>query len=300
MKQITLLAVFLLIKVNYPQFETKYTFEKVAENLNFPEGPAWDGKGKLYVSSCYGGYIARISTDETVKFIDSTSKSNMKQTNGLTINKDGNIFACDYGLGAILRISVEGTAEIFIDGYNGKPFNRPNDLAFNPKGNLYFTDPKSYGIDKLDGRIFMIDMKTKQTLLLADSLAFPNGIAFSADGNKLFVCESAKHRIITFDTDENGFLSNKNIFAELAGGDPDGIAFDSDGNLYVAHFGGQAIIVLSRNGKVINKIIVPGKKPSNIEFGGKDMKTLFITEDETNCVYSTRVEIPGLKLFHSP
>jgi gluconolactonase len=165
---------------------------------------------------------------------------------------------------------------------------------------LYFTDPKSYGNDKIDGRIFIVELNSKVVKLLADSLAFPNGIAFSADGKKLFVCESARNRILFFDVNHDGSLCNKSVFAELPGGDPDGLAFDVDGNLYAAHFGGGAIYVISPEGKIKEKLITPGKRPSNVEFGGDDMKTLFITEDETNCVFSTKVNIPGLKLFSSP
>jgi len=296
--------IFLIIILNFQayfsQTNSKYNFVRIAEGLHFPEGPAWDGKGNLYVSSCHGGYITKISGDEIVRFIDSTSNPNLKQTNGLTIYKDGSIFACEYGLGAILKISAEGTSKIFIDSYKGKRFNRPNDLAFDDKENLYFTEPNSYGKDILDGRIFKVNMITKDVTLLADSLAFPNGIAFSSHGKKLFVCESAQNRILTFKVNDDGTLSDKNVFAELPGGDPDGLAFDVEGNLYVAHFGGGAIYVLSPDGNMKEKIVTPGKKPSNVEFGGENMRTLFITEDETNCVYSTQVLIPGIKLFSSP
>jgi gluconolactonase len=283
----------------FSQNESKIEFIKIADGLNFPEGPAWDSKGNLFVSSCYGGYITRISSNSISKIADSTSNPNLKQTNGLTVYKDGNIFACDYGLGAILKINSEGKSEIFVDGFNGKKFNRPNDLAFDDKGNLYFTDPKSYGKDKLDGRIFMINVRSREVSLLEDSLAFPNGIAFSLDGKKLFVCESAQNRILTFKVNDDGSLSNKTVFAELPGGDPDGIAFDTEGNLYAAHFGGGAIYVLSPDGTIKEKIFTPGKKPSNVEFGGEDMKTLFITEDETNSLYSIQVRIPGMVLFSS-
>lgn len=284
----------------YSQNASNNEFIKIADSLNFPEGPAWDGRGNLFVSSCYGGYITRISSNRISKIVDSTSNPNLKQTNGLTVYKDGNIFACDYGLGAILKISPDGKSEMFVDGFNGKKFNRPNDLAFDYNGNLYFTDPKSYGKDKLDGRIFKINIESKEVSLLEDSLAFPNGIAFSHDGKKLFVCESAKNRILTFKVSGVGSLLDKTVFAELPGGDPDGIAFDIEGNLYIAHFGGGTIYILSPDGAIKEKLITPGKKPSNVEFGGEDMKTLFITEDETNSVYSMKVKIPGMPLFSSP
>lgn len=298
--KIFIVIVLAAVQIIFSQDNHKVEFTKIAEGLHFPEGPAWDGEGNLYVSSCYGGYISKITGDGVTRFTDSTSNPSLKQTNGLTFYKDGNMYACDYGLGAILRITPEGKSEIFINGYEGKRFNRPNDLAFDDTGNLFFTDPKSYGIDKLDGRVFRINLETKEVIPLVDSVAFPNGIAFSPDGKKLFVCESAKNRILNFDVEANSSLTNMNVFTELPGGDPDGIAFDIEGNLYAAHFGGGAIYVISPDGIIKQKIITPGKKPSNVEFGDDDMKTLFITEVETNSVYSIRVEVSGVKLFSSP
>ncbi|NWF89833.1 MAG: SMP-30/gluconolactonase/LRE family protein [Ignavibacteriaceae bacterium] len=300
MKKLLLLALLFIPQLSIAQTDTIIKFTKVADGLNFPEGPAWDGKGNLYVSSCYGGYITKIFSQNVSKFIDSTSNPYMKQTNGLTVHNDGNIYACDYGIGAIIKISPQGISQILIDSYEERRFNRPNDLAFDKKGNLYFTDPKSYGKDKLDGRIFKVNLESKKITLLADSLSFPNGIAFSKGGDKIFVCESAQNRILTFDVDSSGSFSNKTVFAELPGGDPDGLAFDINENLYIAHFGGGAVYILSPKAKVIEKIITPGKRPSNVEFGGDDMKTLFITECETNCVYSIQVKTPGMKLLTSP
>jgi gluconolactonase len=276
-------------------------FEIVVDSMNFPEGPAWDGKGSVYVSSCYGGWITKIINDKHSVFLSSTRDSNtIKQTNGLTVNKDGSLFACDYGKGAILRINPDKKVEEYAKGFNDKPFNRPNDLAFDPDGNLYFSDPKSYNKEILDGAIYRIEANTRKVTLAAKDLAFPNGLAFSADAKFLFVCESAKHRILKFRVNPDGILSDSSIFVELPGGDPDGINFDKNGNLYVAHFGGGAIYVLAPDGTIKRKIPTPGKKPSNVEFAGEDLKMLYITEDETNSVYRMRVEVPGLPLFSHP
>ncbi len=281
-------------------FSQDIKWQKIADNLQFPEGPAWNGNF-LFVSSCYGGFITKIDGETSATFIDSTMKPfRVKQSNGLTFGSEGYIYACDYGIGAILKISPEGKTDILSSGYLGEKYNRPNDLAFSPKGELYFTDPKSYGKDKPDGRLFKLDIISGEAELVEDSLCFPNGIAFSIDGKNLFVCESAMNRVLKFDLHPDGTISNKTVFVELPGGDPDGIAFDSHGNLFCAHFGGGIIYIISSEGKIINQLKTPGKKPSNVEFGGKGMKTLFITEDETNSVYKTEVDIPGSKLFFAP
>jgi len=280
---------------------TDEIFEKVVGGLNFPEGPAWDGNGNLYVSSCYRGYITKITKDSSSTFLKASNEPfTLKQTNGLTFDRYGNLYACDYGIGAILKISVDGKTELYASGYNGEKFNRPNDLAFDPNGNLYFTDPKSYDKNKPDGIVYRIDNKTKDVTIAADSIAYSNGIAFSSDAKNVFVCESAEHRILKFEINDDGTFTNRKVFATIPDGDPDGIAFDIEENLYVANFGSGRIYILNPDGSIKTFFKAPGKKPSNVEFADKDLRTLYITEDETNAVYKTRVEIPGLCLFNSP
>ncbi len=295
-----LLLLWIIMSTTANSQITDEIFEKVVGGLNFPEGPAWDGNGSLYVSSCYGGYITKITKDSTFTFLEASNDPfTLKQTNGLTFDRNGNLYACDYGIGAILKISIDGKTELYASGYNGEKFNRPNDLAFDNNGNLYITDPKSYDKNKPDGIVYRIDNKTKYVTIAADSIAYSNGIAFSADGKYAFVCESANHRILKFEINNNGSFSKRQVFATLPDGDPDGIAIDIEGNLYVANFGSGRIYILNPDGSVKNFLKTPGKKPSNVEFADKDLRTLYITEDETNAVYKTRVNVPGLRLFNS-
>jgi len=270
---------------------------KVEDGLNFPEGPAYDGKSAIYLSNCYGGFIAKYSNGIIDTFVSKVSDSlTIEKTNGLAFGNDGLLYVCEYGKGKILRISKDAQIEVVADGYGGKRFNRPNDLTINASGNLFFSDPKSYDINILDGRIFMIDAKTKEVELLADSLAFPNGINISPIDGKLYVCESAKQKIVRFEITTENNLINKENFIELPGGDPDGIEFDVNGNLYIAHFGGKAIYIFSPEGLLLQKIETPGSKPTNLEFGDVDFRTLYLTEVETNALYKIRTQIAGKRI----
>jgi len=298
MKFISILFLSLLFLINAQPKETKPVWIKIADGLAFPEGPAWNDEYGLFVSNCYSDWILNIKNDVPDTFVVQPTKPfNFSKTNGLTFDTNNILYACDYGIGAILTFDMSGNCEVLIDGFEGNKFNRPNDLAFDNKGNLYFTDPKSYGKEILDGALYKYNLKSKSLLQVDNELAFPNGIAFSLDFSQLYVCESAKNRILVYEFDNSGKLKNPNVFVELPGGDPDGLAFDNEGNLYVAHFGGGAVYKIDPDGNIIEKIITPGKKPSNLEFGGKDFKTLFITEDETNAVYKTNWEVEGLKLI---
>lgn len=271
---------------------------KIADGLNFAEGPAWHTDGVLYVSNCYGDWITRITDTKVDTFVRiPTQPDSFKNTNGLTIGKDGYLYACDFGLGRILRFAADGSCETYAAGYAGQRFNRPNDLAFDPQGDLYFTDPKSYDAENRDGAVYRISKGDRQVERVAAGLAFPNGIAFDKSAQNLYVCESAMNRILRFPVSNEGTLGLPEEFVHLPGGDPDGIAFDQDGNLYAAHYGTGTVFVIAGDGRISREIKIPGKKATNVEFGGEDMKTLFITDAETNCVYKTTVPIAGLPLF---
>ena len=134
-------------------------------------------------------------------------------------------------------------------------------------------------------------------MLVDDSLAFPNGIAFTENYKELYVCESARNRIIKYKVESPAQLTQKEIFAELPSGDPDGVAVDQKGNLYVAHFGSGTLYVISPQGKIVDKVATPGAKPTNLAFAGRDLQTLYLTEVETNSLYKTRVGISGVSLL---
>jgi gluconolactonase len=174
--------------------------------------------------------------------------------------------------------------------------SRPNDLAFDRNGNLFFTDPKSYGPDRLDGRLFRLPEDGTGLELVRDSLAFPNGIAFSPLDQRLYVCESAKNRILRFTLTTEGTILDEDVFIELPGGDPDGIAFDVQGNLYAAHFGSGTLFVISPRGEIRHRLKTPGSKPTNLDFGGPGLKTLYLTEVETGGLYRMAVPLSGTPL----
>jgi len=91
------------------------------------------------------------------------------------------------------------------------------------------------------------------------------------------------------------------VFAETPGGvGGDGVAFDVEGNLYMAHFGTGEISVFSPDGELLEKLPAGGMKPTNVAFGGEDMMELYVTEVETNSVYRLRPGIAGQVPFCDP
>jgi gluconolactonase len=282
--------------------EPLYTPAKVGDGLKFAEGPAWDGKGNLYVSNCSAdpGYVTKFDAKGNAAVAFTASDKGFKKTNGMTFHENGSLFVCDFGKKAIIEIQPNGQARTYADNYQGVPFRGPNDLAFDPNGNLYFTDPAGSSKAAPVGRVYRVD-KLRNVTLVADKLAFPNGLAFSADGKHLFVAESQAYQILKYTVKSDGGLGEKTVFCKLPEEkDPDGISFDSAGNLWVAQFGAGAVRQFDRSGQLIRTVALPGKNVTNVEFGGKDMKTLYITEAELGELYRIQVETPGQKLFQSP
>ncbi|MBK8947002.1 MAG: SMP-30/gluconolactonase/LRE family protein [Ignavibacteriae bacterium] len=296
MKIIPIILFAFFININSQENIEFSEWELVVSNQQFPEGITYDQKGNLYSSNCNGNWLTRISETNIDTFL-LASDSTFQKTNGMFAIPDGSILATDFGKGVILKIDENRKTHILINGFEGKKFNRPNDLTIDENGNLFFTDPKTWGPEIFDGRVFYYNFSTNLLKQVLDSIAFPNGIGISPKDGRLYLSESAKSRILSFKLNSNGTLEDKKIFVVIPGGDPDGLNFDEEGNLYVAHFGGGNIYVISPEGKILKKVKTPGLKPSNVEFAGKDLMTFYITEDETNSIYKCRVNKKGFNIF---
>ena len=135
-------------------------------------------------------------------------------------------------------------------------------------------------------------------------MAFPNGIAISADEKTLYVAETMRNAVWAVGLEEPGVMTQRRarILAYLPGGGvgPDGMAVDEQGNLYVAYFDAGEVVVFTGKGKLIGAIKLPageGTFTTNVTFGGLDRKTLYITEADKNVIYKVAMKVRGLKLF---
>ncbi|KAI0433210.1 hypothetical protein F5Y09DRAFT_90614 [Xylaria sp. FL1042] len=131
--------------------------------------------------------------------------------------------------------------------------------------------------------------------------ALINGPVWSPDGKIMYTCDTSKRKIYQSDYDvESGTASNRRLFTKLEGGGmPDGLAVDVEGHIWAAANSQGKLVRFSPEGEVTATCVVPGAKMTSCpHFGGKDMKTLFITSisthDSTGNVYRARVDIPGI------
>ncbi len=273
----------------------------IAEGLSFPEGPAFDGDGNLYIVEIQAGRISKISPDgETSIFSE-----NGGGPNGSNFGPDGQLYVCNCGgfpgpdrqAGRIERVTPEGEVKVILTEIHGVALASPNDLGFDALGNIYFTDP-IWGDDGLPGHVCFLS-RDGDARRLHTGLAFPNGIAVTPDGQQLIVCESQTGRLVVFDILEPGVLGQPREFADLGeGAAPDGFAFDVQGNLLCCGYGSGKVFIFSPSGgKPVDTLEFEDKEITNLCFGGPENKTLYVTESGLGRVVTKEWRHPGMILF---
>jgi gluconolactonase len=246
------------------------SIEKVANGFTFTEGVASDEDGDVYFSDIPASRIFFYDISNQGKvFLENSNRAN-----GLHVDQNGNIIACEGAEGGrLVQISPSGNVTVIADGYGGKSFNSPNDLWESPNGGIYMTDPRYGSRDKLpqDGEhVYYITGDRKKVIRVIDDMVRPNGVTGDEDGSILYVADPGERKTYRYTILKDGTLTGKQLFADEGS---DGMTIDSKGNVYLTN---SAVKVYNPAGRLIETIEVP-ESPTNVSFGGKDGKTLYIT-----------------------
>lgn len=268
-------------------FENLGDVKKLAGGMTFTEGPIADAKGDVYFSDIPPNKIMKWSEEEGL----SVFKSDIPGCNGLYFDMDSNmIVAGNNNSQSVWKLNMK-TDEISIlaDQRNGVKYNGPNDLWINKNGGIYFTDPL-YGkrdphVPKLDSEsVYYISPDGKKVIEVINDFVRPNGIIATPDEKVLYAADINDGKIYTYKMKSNGTLKDKALFVS----EPcDGMTLDVEGNLYITN---SNVKIFNANGEKLTEIDIP-ERPTNVCFGGKDRKTLYITA--RTGFYSINLNIAG-------
>lgn len=258
--------------------------ELVATGFAFPAGPALNAAGDLFVANYRElGTIGRIGVDGTASILcdlrEAVPLENREpQANGIKLDGEGRLIVADAVGGRLLRVAADGAkVEVLAERSEGERFDSLGDVALDRQGNIYFTDPGTSTAENPTGSVYRYDVRTGRVALLAKGLASPNGIAVTADQQKLCVAESLQYRVLVFDLTRNGTVQNQRVLVDFpdetrgtfVGGkfDPEGMVFDVRNRLYVAMWRGGVINVVDVDaGVLIRQYDAGGAGATNCHF----------------------------------
>jgi sugar lactone lactonase YvrE len=302
--------------------------ERVAGGFWFTEGPVWRGDHLLFSDIPNSRIVRWQELPEGPEVRTFRAPSNL--TNGLTLDREGRLIACEGAARRLTRTEANGEIVVLAELFQGKRINAPNDVIVSSRGLIYFSDPFwAGGFANPHGArvrpedrelgfagVFRIDLDGALHAE-ADDFLVPNGLALSPDERILYVDDTRHSHIRAFDIQPDGSLANGRVLVEIEPGPrgvPDGMKVDREGNIYCTGPGG--VWVIAPTGDILGRILLPVRpdetRPqvfvdggigsrlgmpevaANVGWGGADWSTLYITA--TTSVYRIRTRIPGIPL----
>ena len=207
--------------------DVSYCVGSFAEGLDHPECVAWGSDGYAYAGG-EAGQLYRIDVKQN-SFEEFGRAPQF--VGGLCQDGSGFLYLCSGD--KVYRCDQKGVLTVYSEGTDDEPMIAPNYPVFDKNGGLYVSDSGGWGDD--NGKIFKI-LPGGETQLWSDTpKEFPNGLCISPDGSYLYVVVSLNSpRVERIPIDPEGSAGVRELVVEIPNSVPDGLAFDSEGNLYIS------------------------------------------------------------------
>ncbi|MBT8442599.1 MAG: SMP-30/gluconolactonase/LRE family protein [Gammaproteobacteria bacterium] len=271
--------------------------EIVCTGFRFVEGPVWvdDGSPLLAGTGARSGALifSDIPASRLCWFADGRTgilREPTGQANGNALDPGGMLISCEHENRCVSRFDGKHAARRFVQRFEGKRLNSPNDVPVHSDGLIFFTDPP-YAVAPEDREldfqgIYCVEPESADPTLLNDEFDKPNGLAFSPDETSLYIADTERGHVRRFSAGSDGTLSDDRVFCDCER--PDGICVDTAGNVWVACM--EGVEIFAPDGRRIGFIALP-ERPANIAFGDADGSTLYICARTS--IYAVETEATG-------
>ena len=243
------------------------------EGLDHAEGIAWGLDGYAYAGG-EAGQLYRIDIEkQELEQVADTGGFLL----GMALDAHHNVYACDVGNSAVMKITQGGDVSVYSSGTPGEPFRVPNYPAFDAGGNLYVCESGDWHED--NGMVYRVSPGGETEVWDRRPKEFPNGLCMGPGGDYLYVAMSVNPpRVDRIRIESDGSPGMQETVAEFPRTVPDGLAFDTDGNLYVSMYRPDVIYRVTPDGEVdilaedFEGTLIAA--PTNIAFCGRDRDML--------------------------
>jgi sugar lactone lactonase YvrE len=262
--------------------------------LDHPEGLAIHRDGSVW---CGGerGQVYRIEADGSS--IEQVAQAEDGFSHGMAFDKEDNLYVCDLKHRAVMRLDAKsGAYEVFAGGADGCRISISNYPAFDAEGNLYVSD--SHAFKEPGPGIFRFSADASGELWYDEPVNFANGLAFSPEGDHLYVAETFARAIFRIPIEGDGSAGSREEVVRLPGALPDGLAFDRAGNLYVGCYEPSQVLRVTPDGTV-ERLIRDEEAhllchPTNLAFRGS---VLFTANLGRWHITAIETSVEGLPLY---
>jgi gluconolactonase len=271
------------------------TLETLAWGYGLIEGPRVDAEDNLYFSDVPNGGVYCRAKDGTI----SVAVPKRRGVGGIGLHADGGIVV---GGRNICHVRNGETRVLFA------PDAGFNDLVVDPKGRVICgtlrTNPFDMTAPRTPGECWRIEAEGVATELYGD-VRLTNGIGLTADGSTIYHSDTVRNGVWAHDVADDGTVSNRRFLVQRDDLQPDGLAVDEQGVVWIADVSGsRSVRAFAPDGSEVARIPVPAKMVTSLCFGGADRRDLYIvTEDNTEdpsrkgTIFRTRVDTPGVEAW---
>lgn len=274
---------------------------QLLEGAGLLEGPVWNA-GALEFVSVNRGLVYRLEGDALTVAVETGGSPN-----GQCIDAAGVRWVAQNGGTRVVsksriaaRPSLQRVEGGVVEAVVADGLAAPNDVAIGPSGRVWFTDPPWHPDDRVEpGNVYVYDPAEKSVRAAISGIEFPNGLAFSEDGQILFLVETARQRILSYRIDGSQ-ASFEGVHVEIGHGGPDGIALASDGSMIVANGHTDNIVVVGPDGRIDQLVDLSALGwsrqyfPTNVCFGPPGSGALYATLASGGRIFRFDTSLEGL------